>query len=60
MPLPEIDSNIQICIKEKISRSYEHRKISNDLLEIATKAVEIAVKQNEATAIEWLKEKGVE
>lgn len=60
MPLPEIDSNIQIRIKEKISKSYEHRKISNDLLEIATKAVEIAVKQNEATAIEWLKEKGVE
>lgn len=60
MPLPEVDSNIQISIKDKIRKSYEYRKKSNDLLEIATKTVGMAVERNEAIAIEWLKEKGVE
>ena len=60
MPLPEVDSKIQIRIRDKIRKSYEYRKMSEELLEIATKAVEIAVEENETAAIEWIQKKGVE
>lgn len=57
MPLLKIDVNIQNLISKKIQQSSALRCQSEKLLETAKKAVNIAIEQNEETAIKWLKEK---
>ncbi len=55
--LPDEDVEyISIQVKE----SFELKEKADMLLEIAVKAVEIAIEQNENKAIQWMKEKGVE
>ena len=58
--IPILDMSIQKKLAEKVQKSFQLRKNAQNLLDIAVKAVEIAVEQNEAVAIEWLKKKGVE
>ncbi|OGU58227.1 MAG: hypothetical protein A2X64_00515 [Ignavibacteria bacterium GWF2_33_9] len=53
--IPLINEEIQKEIAEKIQVSHKLRKESKELLEKAKKAVEIAIEENEATAMEYLK-----
>ena len=41
-------------IRQKVVESFNLRKRAKDLLEHAKHAVEIAIEQNEQTAIDWL------
>ncbi len=53
--LPKIDTAKQLEIQQKVTESFKHRKQSKQLLESAKKAIEIAIEQDEQTAIDWLK-----
>ena len=53
--LPVIPSNKQAHIKQRITESFSLRKQSKHLLECAKRTVEIAIEQDEQTAIDWLK-----
>lgn len=57
LPLPKIDEDIQAKISEQIKESFALRRKSKQLLEDAKRAVEIAIEQDEESAIEWLKER---
>ena len=52
--LPLISNERQTQIQQKIVESFNLRKQSRQLLECAKRAVEIAIEQNEQTAIDWL------
>lgn len=52
--LPKIARVKQTRIQQKIIESFNLRKQSKHLLEYAKKAVEIAIEQDEQTAIQWL------
>ena len=54
MPLPEVDGITQNAIKEKVQESFRLRKKSKELLDIAIKAVEMAIETDEQTALSWL------
>lgn len=54
MPLPEVDEITQNVIKEKVQESFRLRKKSKELLDIAIKAVEMAIETDEQTALAWL------
>jgi restriction endonuclease S subunit len=54
IPIPLIDNEIQKSIKENITESFQLKKQSEELLEAAKKAVEIAIEQNEEEAIKHL------
>lgn len=60
MPLPQIDVTLQKEIAIKVQESFVQRRKSELFLEYAKRAVEIAIEQDEETAMKWLKEKGVE
>lgn len=53
--LPDLSSNIQLDIKNKISEMYKAKALSKHLLGIAKHAVEMAVEKNEAIAAKWIK-----
>jgi restriction endonuclease S subunit len=53
-PVPLLENNKQQQIQEKIIESFNLRKQSKHLIECAKRAVEIAIEQNEDTAIKWL------
>ena len=53
--LPVISSDKQAHIKQSVTESSNLRKQSKHLLECAKRAVEIAIEQDEQTAIDWLK-----
>jgi restriction endonuclease S subunit len=53
--LPKLKDKIQIKIQSKVTESFNLRKQSKHLLESAKKAVEMAIEQDEPTAIKWLK-----
>jgi type I restriction enzyme, S subunit len=55
--LPKVDEAVQSQIQQKVTESFGLRKQSKHLLECAKRAVEIAIEQNENTAIKWLQEK---
>ena len=55
--LPIIDDETQSQIQQKITESFKLRKLSKHLLECAKRAVEIAIEQDEDTAVKWLKHK---
>lgn len=57
LPLPKIDEDIQAKISEQIKESFALRRKSKQLLEDAKRAVEIAIEQDEESAIEWLKDR---
>ena len=52
LPIPEME--VQSKIKDTIIESFNLRKQSKHLLECAKRAVEIAIEQDEQTAIDWL------
>ena len=52
--LPLITSETQVAIQQKIAEATALRQQSRRLLESAKRAVEIAIEQDEATAIAWL------
>lgn len=55
--LPKIKVEIQFQIQQKVIESFVLRKQSKHLLECAKKAIEIAIEQDEQTAINWLEDK---
>lgn len=60
VPFPMVDGNVQKQIASKVQESFALRRKSEQLLEYAKSAVEMAIEQGEEKAMEWLKEKGVE
>lgn len=54
--IPIIDKQIQEKIELKTTESYRLKKESENLLETAKKAVEIAIEENEDVAIEFIEE----
>jgi hypothetical protein len=57
LPIPLFSEETQNDVKLKITESFNLRKQSKYLLECAKRAVEIAIEQNEDSAIKWLQEK---
>ena len=57
MPIPFFEKNIEDTIVSYVKKASSLRSKSKELLEYASKAVEIAIEQNEETAENWLKEK---
>jgi len=53
-PIPILSEEKQILIQEKVTEALNVRKQSKYLLECAKRAVEIAIEQDEETAIDWL------
>lgn len=58
--IPVLDMDIQKQIAAKVQESFALRHQSEQLLEYAKRAVEIAIEQDEENAMEWLKERGIE
>lgn len=58
--IPMLDIKIQKLISDKVQESFALRRKSEQLLECAKRAVEIAIEEGEKIALEWLKAKGVE
>lgn len=54
MSLPEIDTAIQNEIAQKVQQSFALRRDAEKLIDIAVKAVEIAIEENESAAIDWV------
>ncbi len=54
MPIPSLSFEKQQQISQKITESFNLRKQSKHLLKCAKRAVEIAIEQDEQTAIDWL------
>jgi len=52
--IPLIPQTLQTQIAQKVQQSHALRKESKRLLEVAKKAVEIAIEQDEQTAINWI------
>ena len=52
LPIPEME--VQSEIKNKMIESFNLRKQSKHLLECAKRAVEIAIEQDEQTAIDYI------
>ena len=57
LPTPEIGIDIQNVITKKVNDSFSLRRKSKQLLDAAKRAVEIAIEQDEETAITWLKDR---
>ena len=54
LPIPILPEEKQIQIQQKVLESFNLRKQSKHLLECAKRAVEIAIEQDEQTAIDYL------
>ena len=52
--IPILHEKIQVEIQQKVIESFNLRKHAKELLECAKRAVEIAIEQDEQTAIDWL------
>ena len=52
--IPKIKEEKQAEIEQQVDESFNLRKRAKDLLEYAKRAVEIAIEQDEQTAIDWL------
>lgn len=52
--IPILPEEIQTEIQQRITESFDLRKQSKHLLESAKRAVEIAIEEDEQTAMEWL------
>ena len=52
--IPILPEEIQSEIQKKVIESFNLRKLSKHLLECANRAVEIAIAENEKTALDWL------
>jgi restriction endonuclease S subunit len=54
--IPILPEDKQLEIQQKVAESFNLRKQSKHLLECAKRAVEIAIEQDEQTAMQWLEE----
>lgn len=54
--IPNINNSIQIQIEEKIKKSFELKEESKQLLDLAKRAVEVAIEKNEDEAIKIINE----
>gem|GEM_PF-43129 len=54
--IPLIPQTLQNQIAEKVQKSHKLKSISKRLLEVAKKAVEIAIEQNEQIAMNWIEQ----
>lgn len=52
--IPILAENKQIEIQQRVAESFALRKRSKHLLECAKRAVELAIEQDEQTALAWL------
>jgi restriction endonuclease S subunit len=52
--IPDVADDVQEEIKKKISEMYQTKSASKKLLDIAKRAVEMAIEQNEEEAEKWL------
>lgn len=52
--IPKVDEKIQDEIKEKIEEMYRAKMLSNNLLDIAKRSVELAIEKDEKTAEKWI------
>jgi hypothetical protein len=52
--IPQIDEKIQNEIKDKVSAMYQAKELSNCLLDIAKRGVELAIEQDEKQAQIWM------
>lgn len=59
LPIPILDETLNKEISDKVQESFRLRKKSKKLLDIAVRAVEMAIETDEETAIAWMKEQGV-
>jgi len=57
LPLPTVDSTTQVQIAELVQSSFALRRESEQLLETAKRAVEVAIEQGEAAAMELLEKR---
>ena len=57
IPLPDVSIHTQKIVQEKVSNAYLLRDNSRELLKYAKISVEMAIEQNETTAITWLEGK---
>ena len=48
--------DMQLVIAKKVQQSFLLRKKANDLIQIAVKAVELAIEDSEEVASKWLEE----
>ena len=55
--IPVLDMPTQEIIAAKVQESFALRRKSKELLEVAKQAVELAIEQGEAAAMDWLKSK---
>ena len=53
--IPILSERKQTLIEKRVTESFNLRKQSKHLLECATRAVEIAIEQDEQSAVSWLK-----
>lgn len=60
LPLPIIDNEVQKEIADKVQESFRLRNEAKQLLSKAIKAVEMAIKTDEKSALLWLLEEGVD
>ena len=56
LPLPLVPKKMQLRIEALIGESFQLRKESDHLLEVAKRGLEIAIEQDEKTALKWMKE----
>lgn len=56
--IPLLDMPIQTRIQQKIRQSFEARRKSKELLELAKRAVEMAIEKDEKAAMKWIEEQG--
>lgn len=55
LPIPILPERLQLEIQQKVTESFNLHTQSKHLLESAKKAVEMAIEQDEQSAIKWLK-----
>ncbi len=56
IPVPLINNDCQLQIKELVKKSFSLKKQSEHLLEVAKRAVEMAIEENEEVALDWIGE----
>jgi len=56
IPLPLITDDVQETISSSLQESFSLKKQSEHLLEVAKKAVEMAIEEGEKRAMEWMEE----
>lgn len=59
LPIPKITIQSQKTITEKIQESQKLKNLSEQLLEVAKRAVEIAIEENEEKALEYIEQNKV-